>query len=957
LEVLADSNAVSKIALLRDIPHASIIHFYQKMIFISDCSENGRALLTRCLKWITVAQSATYLRQEVPPCPYDEMEIHLGVNPFQGRFKKLIDNLLHRAPNYRTDTFFNGVLQGVKRGCETVPEEFVDEARLDHILALTQSQPTETKLLQSIGRKIRSVVSGSVPIEPTGLKVVEPSGRASYQTGIGKGGARQGLLSLIREQMDEGLVSMEEVRPGQVEEVRGTPRLRGSDLADMVGDSLKRTRRVSLDCPPGETYLGTHARVAAVLEPLKVRLITAGDEVNQYLALSLQRDLFRWMKEIEPLTLTNRPLEGLDLYTLVDKTKKLGLPTECMVSGDYKAATDNLHMDVCRLGLEKVLAKLGPELKGMGFDEICRSILLEQVIETSFEVLVIEPEMRPFMGEYLGGGVYGPPTHLPQVIGMPGTYLFPLEVFAKYHIGVTAPSDRPVFWNGVPEHHGDSYTFTVRYLQRNGQLMGSVLSFPFLCIANLAAYWLALDRYMLKKGLPLVQDVNQLPVLVNGDDILFFADSDLQEIWKDVVGGIGFKLSVGKNYASKDYCMVNSSLWRILRDTTGQVTRFRSIPYLNCGLLTGQAKVSNRNSEKYKTDLASMYNEMMYNATDRVRAHSRFLHYNMDEVRTLTRDGLFNLFGQRVMGGCGFHLYPEVRTHYQWYLTPFQERLACFMDLNFLRGRPEEDLASAWNTNLFQDKPRDPARKGLSDLHGRDTVTFPLSLSKNLVKWDTTFGPLREGWSAYRSRDAAVTFVGKERSPLVVAIQSFLEKEGCDMPLDRPSEGKIRFEMTHAQWRDFMSFPHTKLSRIGDYLCEGRWLVYREPMPVWLKASFQDLWTVSDAERYTDWLLSRCSRHGPNPYDKYGKESWLAGVLRNLNPADDPNVAKLELDSRMDKLSHESTTNEETNQQQSPSEGGYQWPFQEHSTTSSERTDPAWLSSQDELQLIGGATY
>jgi len=59
--------------------------------------------------------------------------------------------------------------------------------------------------------------------------------------------------------------------------------------------------------------------------------------------------------------------------------------------------------------------------------------------------------------------------------------------------------------------------------QTNGQLMGSVLSFPYLCAANLICFMRAVTRVCGLRNLP-VPSVKDLPVLINGDDILFISD-------------------------------------------------------------------------------------------------------------------------------------------------------------------------------------------------------------------------------------------------------------------------------------------------------------------------------------------------------------------------------------------------------------------------------------------------
>jgi hypothetical protein len=73
--------------------------------------------------------------------------------------------------------------------------------------------------------------------------------------------------------------------------------------------------------------------------------------------------------------------------------------------------------------------------------------------------------------------------------------------------------------------------------------MGSILSFPILCVVNLLCYWRAVERYWGKQV-----SLRKLQVLINGDDILFRANARLYAIWQEEIKEVGFELSVGKNY-------------------------------------------------------------------------------------------------------------------------------------------------------------------------------------------------------------------------------------------------------------------------------------------------------------------------------------------------------------------------------------------------------------------------
>jgi hypothetical protein len=84
-------------------------------------------------------------------------------------------------------------------------------------------------------------------------------------------------------------------------------------------------------------------------------------------------------------------------------------------------------------------------------------------------------------------------------------------------------------------------------LQTSGQLMGSLLSFPLLCLLN--------DFVMKESGF------HPNTYLVNGDDVV--ARSSLAKIkaWRSFAPRVGLSLSMGKNFIDPDFCTVNSQLF------------------------------------------------------------------------------------------------------------------------------------------------------------------------------------------------------------------------------------------------------------------------------------------------------------------------------------------------------------------------------------------------------------
>jgi hypothetical protein len=185
--------------------------------------------------------------------------------------------------------------------------------------------------------------------------------------------------------------------------------------------------------------------------------------------------------------------------------------------------------------------------------------------------------------------------------------------------------------------------------------MGSTLSFPILCIANLLCYHGALQEYTGKTF-----SAKDLPTLVNGDDILFRTNDEFYPIWMKWITSAGFVLSVGKNYVHPNFFTINSALFHHskVKDT------FTQIPFLNLGLLLGLEK--GKISEDPQPIWDKQNKLFDFVSKDSVTyITSRFLIYNKEEINLITkskldsRPGLHNLYIERAYGGCGFLRQPQ----------------------------------------------------------------------------------------------------------------------------------------------------------------------------------------------------------------------------------------------------------------------------------------------------------
>jgi len=102
--------------------------------------------------------------------------------------------------------------------------------------------------------------------------------------------------------------------------------------------------------------------------------------------------------------------------------------------------------------------------------------------------------------------------------------------------------------------------------QATRQLMGSLLCFPLLCLQNYIGF-----RYEFGP---------EVPVRVNGDDIVYRASPERFEKWASFVKTVGLKLSVGKTMVDPKFFSLNSTFFKARRYRLPKL-----IPVLRCSTL------------------------------------------------------------------------------------------------------------------------------------------------------------------------------------------------------------------------------------------------------------------------------------------------------------------------------------------------------------------------------------
>lgn len=149
--------------------------------------------------------------------------------------------------------------------------------------------------------------------------------------------------------------------------------------------------------------------------------------------------------------------------------------------------------------------------------------------------------------------------------------------------------------------------------QKNGQMMGSVTSFPILCIVNAALCRMTLE---FDKGRSTSHSSGDLSLaecrmLINGDDCVFSVSPIGYEYWRRVGRVVGLIPSVGKFYYCRYYLNINSTSFyyspfeaSVYRETESVCPTYEQVivpwtqqKYVNWGLITGK-KRSQESEEK-----------------------------------------------------------------------------------------------------------------------------------------------------------------------------------------------------------------------------------------------------------------------------------------------------------------------------------------------------------------------
>jgi hypothetical protein len=166
-----------------------------------------------------------------------------------------------------------------------------------------------------------------------------------------------------------------------------------------------------------------------------------------------------------------------------------------------------------------------------------------------------------------------------------------------------------------------------------GQLMGSIVSFIVLCLANAAVV-----RASYEASESVRVGLDSFPATVNGDDGLVTASPIFSEIWKSIAASAGLKPSVGKTYSHDVYANINSTSFEFIEETCS----LRLIPYVNMGLVYGLKRSGGRADiveedgvdSEFSSSIGAIHRQLISTcpAGREVAVHSLFMKENKERL-------------------------------------------------------------------------------------------------------------------------------------------------------------------------------------------------------------------------------------------------------------------------------------------------------------------------------------
>jgi len=290
------------------------------------------------------------------------------------------------------------------------------------------------------------------------------------------------------------------------------------------------------------------AETLALPEPLKVRIITKMPPLRQFMLANFQKFLHHKLKQWKIFKLVGEPLSEEILLNCLGRNLPEGWVFH---SGDLRNATNTLHSWVSEALAEEICEPQNCALS-LEYSEMFIEALVKHHVQTNLSAYFL---LDPIKG-------------------------------TKEEVVDPTPKMKECL-------HGEHIHLSG--VQENGQLMGSNMSFPILCLAIATicrwAYEITTHRKTLLKD---------LPCAINGDDNLTKCPSKYPEVWRKIMQFAGLEESVGKTYTSPEFLDINSTtvVYRPLEpkliysidNNKVRECPYKIIKYVHMGLLKGLAK-------------------------------------------------------------------------------------------------------------------------------------------------------------------------------------------------------------------------------------------------------------------------------------------------------------------------------------------------------------------------------
>lgn len=201
--------------------------------------------------------------------------------------------------------------------------------------------------------------------------------------------------------------------------------------------------------------------------------------------------------------------------------------------------------------------------------------------------------------------------------------------------------------------------------QKWGQLMGSITSFPVLCIVNAA-----ICRKAREISTGQTVDLAHARIAVNGDDCVFRATTEGRWAWEALARASGMAPSVGKFFHSSEFLNMNSAQFLPVYGPSlkrGGAT-FWEVPRINMGLLVGLGRSVGKMEKGNKPASWGTINSIASNARtlvnecaaeDRHRVFKTYLNRNWEELKQTS----LPWFLPEHLGGLGLPTFEGTQYH------------------------------------------------------------------------------------------------------------------------------------------------------------------------------------------------------------------------------------------------------------------------------------------------------